>query len=64
MVTPTQSETTLLANEEEAFALEPVTITRRHNQTTLKLCSFNSSFHKSTVYYAKHLLLASLPLKA
>ncbi|KAF1390147.1 hypothetical protein PFLUV_G00055090 [Perca fluviatilis] len=27
MVTPTQSETTLLANEEEAFALEPVTIT-------------------------------------
>ncbi|XP_037628033.1 double-strand-break repair protein rad21-like protein 1 [Sebastes umbrosus] len=28
MVTPTQNETTLLANDEEAFALEPVTITR------------------------------------
>lgn len=29
--TPTLSETTLLANEEKAFALEPVSITRRHN---------------------------------
>lgn len=40
--TPALSETTLLVNVETAFALEPVAITRRHNQTTLKLCSFNS----------------------
>lgn len=39
--TPTLNETTLPANEEEAFTLEPVAITRRHNWTTLKL-SFNS----------------------
>lgn len=32
--TPTKSETTLLANEEMAFALEPVAATRRHNQAT------------------------------
>lgn len=28
--TPRLNETTLLANDEEAFALEPVAITRRH----------------------------------
>lgn len=45
METPALSETTLLVNVETAFALEPVAITRRHNQTTLKLCSFNSEMY-------------------
>lgn len=31
METPTVDETTLLANEKEAFALEPVAITRKQN---------------------------------
>lgn len=51
--TPTLNETTLLANEEKAFALEPVAITRRHNQTTLNLCSFNSQM---SCILCKHLL--------
>lgn len=46
METPALSETTLLVNVETAFALEPVAITRRHNQTTLKLCSFNSQMYR------------------
>lgn len=37
--TPTPNETTLLANEEKAFALEPVAITRRHNQTHSHKCA-------------------------
>lgn len=46
METPALSETTLLVNVETAFALEPVAITRRHNQTTLKLCSFKSQMYR------------------
>lgn len=42
METPTLNQTIVLANEEEAFALEPVAITRRHHQTTSKLFSLNS----------------------
>lgn len=51
--TPTLNQTTLLANEAEAFALEPVAITRRHNQTTLKLFSFHSQMY---CILCKHLL--------
>lgn len=40
--TPTLSETTLLANEEKAFALEPLPITRRHNSSQLTDSQTNS----------------------
>lgn len=35
---PILNESTLIANVEEAFALEPVAATRRHKQSILKLC--------------------------
>lgn len=46
--TPTLSETTLLANEEKAFALEPVSITRRHNDcvpSTRKCSIYHADIH-------------------
>lgn len=52
METPALNETTLLTNEEEAFALEPVTITRRHKHTPVKP-SFNSHMCK-TKQFKRH----------
>ena len=54
METPTQDETTLLANQEEAFVLEPVAITR------IQLSKSVPSTHKCTKFYAKNIELVLL----
>lgn len=55
----TLNETTLLANEEEAFALEPVAITCRHKHTNAKtLFLFPNILHNMQILYLSAIKLA------
>lgn len=65
--TPTLNETTLLANEAEAFALEPVAITRRHkNQFVSKtyciICKYLSATNNGITLLKPHPFLQTLTL--